>query len=101
MTDKCPGNGKPLLLSSGNIARTLNDPLLKLSRFLHNKIVSLGHFGCMNDFFHSRLTVAEADILLDRTAEQIRFLGDKSDPVTEMIDVHVPDVHSVHQNPSR
>lgn len=69
---KDAGNGKPLLLSAGQLDAPLANLRLISLRQLGDKIMGVGSLRRGDDLLFACLRVAEQDILPDRAAEQDR-----------------------------
>ena len=60
-----------------------------------DKIVRVGHAGCLLDLFLGRVGISVADVLCDRCGKQRRFLADITNQAPEMTDVDILDVDTI------
>ena len=69
-----PGNGKTLLLPTGNIGRSLGDFFLKAMLLFHDEVICLRGFCRLYNLFHGCVRFSKADIVRNRSIEQKGFL---------------------------
>ena len=95
-----PGNGKPLLLSAGDIASALGNGTVVGVLLLFDKILCLSNVGGFFHCFVRNVRICKFDIGSDCTGKEDALLGNQSDQTPEFFLGKITDVDTVQRDRS-